>query len=954
MASFRGPTRPLGPTAPAASSYGRPVQQQSESGPPVFRSDLLDELQRTVNHNAIVNDAPAPQFRLGYFDVAFLVINRMIGTGIFNSPTTVIKGTQSAGAALLLWFFGIFYALAGVHVYIEYGLSVPRFVIEGVEQAVPRSGGDLHYLQFVYRWLYYKKDTVLYSGCLYGISFIVIGNMASNCINFGSRVLQAANPGATPDNGGVRGVAIAAAAFACVIHAVSRRGGILLNNFLALVKVGILLIIIITTLAVVGGAVKDSNGDKVPNVFGQNLDPKVAFNPPVDPALGVPGVDQGSANGYAAAFLSIIFAYSGFDQNNYVLGEIARPRRIFPRATSFGVLLVAVLYMIVNVCYMAVVPAHEQSSDVIALLFFRKAFDFAGPGVADRIFNAFLALSSFGNIIVMTYTASRMKQEIAKQGFLPFRKFLGQNIDLSVGRFMLFLRKRGWNLPRWLKPEQHQEPTPVGALTLHLASCIVLIFATYGVSPANAYDLLNGLYSYVSNAFFGSFLALGILILRTRGPPATESAKTKGYRESFNPESPTYDARYGFGGHGDAGSPTFETSPPRQSWRSMTGKSVIAWLSVLCACIYLVGNAFPMLALWIPNTAKFTAGGVQWWIVPGLSFIILGFSSAWWVGFLCIARYREKHQQKNLIYEVRPEFAWADPIGDGDESGSDADHGHDHHHGRGFSDSLTRAERRQRDGGKVLVKETVLFSWEGGEMHMFHSAPHLPVDYAEQLMQQPDRVAFSRPQHGDTTHGARLQRRNHHPQPASKDWRHEQAAAPPPRVNEFAGTDFEGFGPPSPLSPTQRGDPQPGEQYPQRQYHQARAISLSPSQSVSDFGETDYDDIGPTAPPPVRRSGQMAQTSGQARKVLNTQAKEFAGTDFEDMAPPPAQQTRFGAGSQVSTEQARYGAVSSPTTVTRPQVSEFVGTDFEDFAPPTARREAGARGTQQERYDDWA
>lgn len=69
-----------------------------------------------------------------------------LGTGIFNSPRTVIAGTRSAGGALILWFFGAIYALAGTHVYIEYGLNVPRFVIEGVEQAVPRSGGDLHYV----------------------------------------------------------------------------------------------------------------------------------------------------------------------------------------------------------------------------------------------------------------------------------------------------------------------------------------------------------------------------------------------------------------------------------------------------------------------------------------------------------------------------------------------------------------------------------------------------------------------------------------------------------------------------------------------------------------------------------------------------------------------------------------------------------------------------------------
>lgn len=201
---------------------------------------------------------------------------------------------------MLLWFFGILYSLSGAHVYIEYGLNVPRYVIDGVEQAVPRSGGDLHYLQFVYRWVRYKKGLILLSGCLFGISFICIGNMASNCISFALRVLQAAHPNDELNNGQVRAIAIAAAFFACFIHAVSRRGGIWLNNLLAVVKMSILFVIIITTFVVLGGRFKKSDGTTVKNVFMENMHYKVAFKNPQGNEEG-----EATANGYAAAFLSI-------------------------------------------------------------------------------------------------------------------------------------------------------------------------------------------------------------------------------------------------------------------------------------------------------------------------------------------------------------------------------------------------------------------------------------------------------------------------------------------------------------------------------------------------------------------------------------------------------------------------------------------------------------------------
>ncbi len=117
----------------------------------------LEDLIKTTDSDAIVTDAPEPRFQLGFFSSACLVINRMVGTGIFNSPTTVIRGTKSTGGALLLWFFGILYGLSGAHVYIEYGLNVPRFVIDGVEQAVPRSGADLHYVRHCPFYFWSKK-----------------------------------------------------------------------------------------------------------------------------------------------------------------------------------------------------------------------------------------------------------------------------------------------------------------------------------------------------------------------------------------------------------------------------------------------------------------------------------------------------------------------------------------------------------------------------------------------------------------------------------------------------------------------------------------------------------------------------------------------------------------------------------------------------------------------------
>jgi hypothetical protein len=59
-----------------------------------------------------------------------------------------MQGTDSVGYALIFWVIGAIVAMAGVLVYTEFGLSVPRLLIEGQEtrRSVPRNGGEKNYV----------------------------------------------------------------------------------------------------------------------------------------------------------------------------------------------------------------------------------------------------------------------------------------------------------------------------------------------------------------------------------------------------------------------------------------------------------------------------------------------------------------------------------------------------------------------------------------------------------------------------------------------------------------------------------------------------------------------------------------------------------------------------------------------------------------------------------------
>lgn len=556
--------------------------------------------------NTIVTSAPETRFRLGYWSVMGLVINRMIGTGIFNTTSTVMRGTHSVGITLMFWFCGAIYTFAGTYLHIEYGLSTPRHVYEGTEQGIPRSGGALNYLQYVFKWPAYRENTVLLSTTVYGITFLLLGSMAGNCINFAIRCLEAGDLEVT--HGKVAGIAISVATAACFIHAFSRRGGIWLSNAFALIKILLLLLIIIVGLCAFGGVFHTKARDIAQN----NLAASKAFSNAASDSYG-----------YAQAFLAIIFAYSGFEQPNAVLGEIGRPRKKFPWATSIAVGIVCCLYLAVNVVYMLVVPKHIQidPDQNVASVFFENTLGTLGTNNSDRILAGFMAISSFGNIIVFTFTASRVKQEIAKEGIIPWPKVFGEDADLSLGKVLKWMHRTpllAQSLHRllslkWLAPEEHSQRTPVGALILHWTFCAVLILATIGQDPYDAYVILTALYSYAIVTVFGVALAVGMLYLR------------------------------------------FST---KANWREKS-REFNSVFSIGAAFLFGIANLFPLVASWVPPSGTYTrttSSNISWFTVPTITWSVLGFGVVWWLAFHVYALRRESKDRKVFVVEKIPVF----------------------------------------------------------------------------------------------------------------------------------------------------------------------------------------------------------------------------------------------------------------------------------------------------------
>ena len=130
---------------------GDDISQHSPGGDGNCRNSFDFELRERIEHakhdrNTLMQDYSSRADKLGIFSTGCLLINRMIGTGIFETPKTILIGTRSVSGALFMWCVGSLIAFAGLLVYLELGLTVPRYLVRGRWRSVPRSGGEKNYV----------------------------------------------------------------------------------------------------------------------------------------------------------------------------------------------------------------------------------------------------------------------------------------------------------------------------------------------------------------------------------------------------------------------------------------------------------------------------------------------------------------------------------------------------------------------------------------------------------------------------------------------------------------------------------------------------------------------------------------------------------------------------------------------------------------------------------------
>lgn len=434
--------------------------------------------------------------------------------------------------------------------------------------------------------------------------FLLMYNLSANAIACALQALTASGyydgeSGAIPPRGVVIAVAIGMLTLVVVLHSFSRNMGIWINNIFAVFKVALLLAIICLGIAKAAGKF-GGPGDVLRNNFTQD-----AFK-----------TERTDISSWTSSLMLCMFSFSGYRQPFYILAEAKSPRKNFPRYTVMAMCFVTVLFLLVNVSYLLVVDKSEvlgqPDGTDLANLFFNSLWSENHEG-ASRAMSALTAVCIFGNLWVMTFTASRVKQEIAKEGIIPFSLQFATSYRTPYGLW------QQWTSRRSLRDEE-VEQAPTAAYGLHWFTSVLLIAVTAAITdPRRTYSALVNLYMYTIILGLGFWVSFGLAYTKIRN---------------------------------------------KNGWRE--GRRYKPWLSPAHVVVYMAASALLLIMAFIPAASgspfSDAVTGIPWYVIPCIGVTAPFWGILWYWGLLF---YQAKIKRRELVV-IREPYWTKDPDCEGE------------------------------------------------------------------------------------------------------------------------------------------------------------------------------------------------------------------------------------------------------------------------------------------------
>jgi APA family basic amino acid/polyamine antiporter len=313
---------------------------------------------------------PELKQKLTLFDMTMIAIGSTIGSGIFLTPSSIMRALPSPKWALLVWVAGGLMALSGALTFAELGTKMPG------------AGGVYVYLKEAYGEL---------AGFLYGWSYFLVintGGIAALSVAFAAYFgYFVALPPA-----GLKIVAIVGIFIVTIINVLGvKAGGVFSDVFTVLKLAGIFGLIVVG----IGWGTSETTGFTAP--------------------LG--DLPDGLGSALAVAMVGVLWSYGGWQHASFLAGEAKEAQRTVPLAMIFGAIAVTLIYVLTNFAYMFLLtPAQIADSSRVAA----DAIGMILGPIGASVIALTIFISTFGTTGIYTLTAPRIYYAMASDGvFFP-------------------------------------------------------------------------------------------------------------------------------------------------------------------------------------------------------------------------------------------------------------------------------------------------------------------------------------------------------------------------------------------------------------------------------------------------------------------------------------------------------------------------------------------------------
>lgn len=311
--------------------------------------------------------------RVGLLSGIALIVGTMIGSGIFLSPRGVLERTGSVGMSLVVWSLSGLLSLLGALCYAELGTLISK---SGAEYSyiLEAFGGPL---AFLFSWIsvFILKPLMLSIICL-TLSEYIVRPIFPECAQL---MLL------------IKLITIFSIVTITFLNCYSVNLATGTQNLFTGAKLVAIFIV------VVGGLVRLAQGQARPLEAGLFEGSKTSFSD------------------IATAFYNSMWAYDGWNNLNYVTEELINPYRNLPLAIIYGIPIVTLCYLLVNLSYLVVLtPAEILKSSAVAVIWGDNVLGFAA-----FIIPVSVVVSSFGAGNGSCFTSGRLSFAAARENHLP-------------------------------------------------------------------------------------------------------------------------------------------------------------------------------------------------------------------------------------------------------------------------------------------------------------------------------------------------------------------------------------------------------------------------------------------------------------------------------------------------------------------------------------------------------